>query len=745
MCVLALTLYVFAWLVPRSEPVFQFIKDVEARTLDMRFRARGPRQPDPRIVIVAIDQKSQDILGHWPFPRSVFADALDYLGESKARVVALDINFPEPDQNSALDALRQIRQSYLDIYGPRGDHKFIAELNRIEAGADNDEKLAAAIARFGNAILGYFFLFDAREALSQNKQTTSEFLNYLSFQSYPQVIPPKQGARFDGLEPPGISPNLPRFAHNARNFGFFNVMPDSDGTVRSEPVVIRFNGAYYPSLDIAAVLAWTNEPLDKVAVVFNTSGLARIDLGSVKVPTDPWGMVRINFHGPSGTYPTYSIADVVQRKLDPGLFKDRIVLIGPTATGIADTRPTPFESGGGVPGVEVHANFIDDLLTGSFIQRGFRENLIDMLFIILFSLPLGSVVRALRPARAALLVTVAAGLFLALAIYEFSTQGVWLVIFLPLATLFATYSAVVSYSYFFEEREKKLVRGAFQQYMAAEVIQQVLERPDLLCLGGEEKELTAMFADIRGFTDLSEGLKPSALVQLLNEYLSEMSAVIFNHQGTLDKYMGDAIMAFWGAPLSLPNHAERACRAALGMLSALEHLQNRWEKEGRPRFNIGIGINTGRMLVGNMGSKLRFNYTIIGDNVNVASRLEGVNKVFGTRLIISESTCQSVRHSMVVRELDTIWVKGKKTPVNIYEVLAPLEQRAQYEELISRFAAAIHTYRDGDWAGALDLFETLHREYPHDGPTHTFIQRCSALILEPPQGKWEGIYAMKDK
>ncbi|MDQ2947605.1 MAG: adenylate/guanylate cyclase domain-containing protein, partial [Acidobacteriota bacterium] len=703
-----------------------------------------PRQPDPRIVILAIDQKSQDLLGRWPFPRSVFAEALDFLGGAKARVVALDINFPEPDQNSALQTLRQIKTSYLEIEGRRSNPQFVARLDALEARADNDKQLAEAISRFGNAILGYFFLFDRQEALSQNKQTVDGFLNYLSFQAYPQVIRNQHRSNFEGLEAAGISPNLPRFAENAKNFGFFNVVPDSDGTVRSEPVVIRFNQGYYPSLDVATVLAWTNEPLDKVAVVFNESGLARIDLGSVKVPTDPSGMVRINFHGRSGTYPTYSIADVVQRHLDPSLFQDRIVLIGPTATGIADTRPTPFESTG-VPGVEVHANFIDNLLTGSFIQRGFRENFIDMLFIVLFSFPLGAIVRVLRPARAALLLTIAAVSFLFLAHHAFAIQGVWLAIFLPMATLFTTYSALVSHSHFFEEREKQRVRGAFQQYMAPEVIHQLLENPELLRLGGEEKYLTAMFADIRGFTALSEGLMPGPLVELLNEYLSEMTAVIFDYQGTLDKYMGDAIMAFWGAPLTIANHAEQACRAALGMSAALEQLQNSWEKQGRPRIDIGIGINTGSMLVGNMGSKHRFNYTIIGDNVNVASRLEGVTKVFGTKVIISESTCENVRHSMVVRELDMIWVKGKKRPVTVYEVLAPIEQHGQYDDLISRFEAGLRRYRNGDWAGAIDLFEALLRDFPQDGPTRTFIHRCSALILNPPQGKWDGIFAMTTK
>ncbi len=322
------------------------------------------------------------------------------------------------------------------------------------------------------------------------------------------MLKPKSGEQFEGLRAIGLSPSYPPFAENAKNFGFFNVLPDSDGTVRSEPIVIRYQDAYYPSLDIAAALAWTNEPLDKVAVVFNANGLARVDLGTTSVPTDPEGMVRIDFHGPEGTYPTYSIADLVLHKTPPEAFHDRIVLIGPTATGIADMRPTPFDNVA-FPGVEVHANFIDNLLAGSFIRRGLSEELTDVLFLILFSLPVGIAVMILRPLRSALLLPVVAGLFLIFVQHAFSAHGLWYSVFLPLATLFATYSAVVSYSFFFEEREKKQVRGAFQQYMAPEVISQVLDRPELLRLGGDEKQLTAMFTDIRGFTALSEGLTPS--------------------------------------------------------------------------------------------------------------------------------------------------------------------------------------------------------------------------------------------
>jgi adenylate cyclase len=742
-CALSLVLYTLTWLAPSDAPGLKLLRELEARTLDMRFRLRGPRKPSPKIVIVAIDQASEDLLGRWPFPRTVFARALDFLRDAKARVVTFDVDFSEPDENSALTALRELKGSAAASGIGKSNPDFAAQISRMETGADTDLRFSESISHFGNTILGYFYIFDRAEMRSQNPKEIEDFLNFLSFQSYPRVIQPKGGGQFEGLNAIGLSPVLPRLAEDAKNYGFFNVLQDDDGTVRSEPVVIRYQNSYYPSLDIATALASTNEPLDKVAVVFNSNGLARVDLGTTRVPADSEGMVHIDFHGPAGTYPTYSIADLALRKAPMEAFRDRIVLIGPTATGIGDTRPTPFDNV--FPGVEVHANFIDNLLAGSFIRSGPMEQLIDVLFLVLFSLPVGVAVSILRPVRSALMLPVIAALFLFYVQHAFSAHGLLYAVFLPLATLFTTYSMVVSYSFFFEEREKKLVRGAFQQYMAPEVISQVLDRPELLRLGGDEKQLTAMFSDIRGFTALSEGLTPSGLVELLNEYFSEMTEVIFKNQGTLDKYIGDAMMAFWGAPLDVPDHAARACRAALEMTSALARLQERWSQQGRPRIDIGIGLNTGPMLVGNMGSERRFNYTIMGDSVNLASRLEGVNKTFGTRVIVSESTRDAALSIGAFRELDMIRVKGKTKPVTIYELLGSDDERARYADLIERFSEALQRYRDGSWHDALALFQRLQVDYPNDGPTRTFIERCTTLIAESPTEAWDGVYVMRSK
>jgi adenylate cyclase len=742
-CLLSLGLYVPLYILPHPPQLLEFLADIELKTLDTRFLLRGKRNHDQSIVIVAIDQKSEDLLGRWPFPRSDFAEAVDFLREAGARVIAFDINFPQPDENSALQALTKVKKEYSSQAQPPGKSGFQSQLNSMLQQADNDKKFSEALSKYPNGILGYFFL-PPDETSSQDPERVKEFVNYLSFQSYPQVVHPEFGKKFEGPEFSSVSPNLASFALYAKNFGYFNVFPDADGTVRREPVIARFEGSYYPSLDVAAALAYSNTSLDKVAVVFNPSGLAGIDFGKVSIPTDPGGYVQIDYHGPVKTYAHYSLADVVKHKLAPAVFHDKLVLIGPTAVGIPDTAVTPFQQMG-FPGVEVHANFVDNLLNGEFIRRGLRENLIDIFFILLFSLGAGILLSIVSATRATAVLIILLGIFTWLSYDLFANHRVWIAWVIPTGTLATNYLAIVSYRFFFEEREKKKVRGVFQQYLAPSLINQLLENPELLQLGGQEKELTVMFSDIRGFTTLSEGLAPGKLVELLNEYLSEMTDTIFHNWGTLDKYIGDAIMAFWGAPYPQPDHAERACQAALQMITALKKLQAGWAAEGRPQIDIGVGINSGPVLIGNMGSKHRFNYTIMGDSVNLASRLEGLNKEFATRLIISEFTYEQVRGKMVARELDFIRVKGKMKPVRIFELLAPMGESSGYQDLTTRFSTALEAYREGSWDKAIELFGQLHKDYPQDGPSVVFLDRCREYLAEPPQGVWDGVYVMETK
>jgi adenylate cyclase len=387
------------------------------------------------------------------------------------------------------------------------------------------------------------------------------------------------------------------------------------------------------------------------------------------------GTALINYAGPYHTYQHYSMWDVMSGAVPPETFRDKIVLVGGTAIGIGDLRNTPFE-GATYMGVEVHANIIDDLLHSDekgrgFLTRGFDEEMIDIGFILLFGLVFGYGFSRIKPLLSTISLALTLAVFAWFVYFSFAQHGRWLSFVIPAGTLIVNYAVITSFRMIFEEREKRKIRKTFSQYLSPGVIALIEKDPQkYIRPGGEMKELTVMFSDIRGFTTLSEGLTPDELVRLLNEYLGAMTDIIFANFGTLDKYIGDAIMAFWGSPYPQTDHALCACSCALQMARGLKKLNAKWELEQRPPIAIGIGLNTGPVNVGNMGSDKRLAWTVMGDNVNLASRLEGITKQYRTQIVISEGTYHQVAHKFVCRELDKIRVKGKHQPVNIYELLA---------------------------------------------------------------------------
>jgi adenylate cyclase len=327
----------------------------------------------------------------------------------------------------------------------------------------------------------------------------------------------------------------------------------------------------------------------------------------------------------------------------------------------------------------------------------------------------------------------------------FSQFNIWLNVIYPVLTMMTIYLGITIYRYVTEEREKKKIRGAFQYYLTASVINEMLKDPTKLKLGGDKKDLSVLFSDIRGFTTISEKMTPEELVHLLNEYLTAMTNVVFHHDGLLDKYMGDAIMAVFGAPLDQPDHALRACRTALDMMGELKKLQIKWSEEGRPVLDIGIGINTGDMVVGNMGSEMRFDYTVMGDSVNLGSRLEGINKEYGTNIIISEYTYDAVKDNLFCRELDAVKVKGKKLPVRIYELLGERTDGEKWSKYVVPFEEGLAKYKQGLWDEAIVCFMKALEARPTDAASHLYIERCQSLKENPPEGEWDGVFTMTKK
>jgi adenylate cyclase len=391
--------------------------------------------------------------------------------------------------------------------------------------------------------------------------------------------------------------------------------------------------------------------------------------------------------------------------------------------------------------VEIHANIVDNILNQRFLQKETREFAIDVAFILLFGLPLGLWLATALPVflPATLLLWVPFGAFVQ---YAFN-QGRLLNATLPALTLLANTLAVTLYRVLIEEKEKRKVRGAFQQYVSPEVIRRVLTRPE--SVAPRKQEITILFSDIRGFTSISERLDAQALADLLNEYLSEMTRIIFRNQGTLDKYIGDAVMAFWGAPFEDTAQASHAARAAFDMLQKLEELQRAWSPRGLPRLDIGVGINKGVASVGNMGSALRYGYTALGDSVNLASRLEGLNKEYGTRVLLSEYAYKDARvPEFLYREVDIIRVKGKEQPVVIHE-LAGLRDQKDLQEKVELYGRGRAFYKRRDWRQASSIFSQLLKQWPNDGPARILAQRCEEYLLEEPEPQWDGVHVMKHK
>ena len=770
--VFALFIYSYTFFGDRPTAIFAFINRLELDALDFRFRILPDRykHPDPRIIIVDIDQRSQEVLGHWPFSRTHFAHMLDALREDGAKVAAFDITFSRPDETAA--PIRELSRTVTERQkqGGRMDSRVMADLDRLAEEYDGDEQFARAIERFGNVVLGNFFLLSEADLKGVDGKTLDRYANILADFPFPQVraANPRTGPRDlshlmqgfrepYGLLPKGTQANIEvlsdalRKGHGAT--GFFNVEPDPDGVVRHSLLVLPYGRSQnfddwdmYGSLDVQAVRLFQGLPDQQTVLDFSETGVTALEFGpALVVHPDAIGRMMINYEGDVNAYAYVSIADVVNHKFAPGTFRGKIVLVGASAKGIGDLRATPF-AGINYPGVEIHANVIDNILNRHFLYRGANQVAVDLLLILLFGVPLGMWLAFAQPRSMLygllLLLPFGFGLWFAF------LHGWWLNFIVPSGTLVANVGFVAVYRALVEEKEKRRVRGAFQQYLSAEVIRRLLENPDLV--KPRKTEITVMFSDVRGFTTISEKLDAQELAALLNEYLTEMTQIVFRHNGTLDKYIGDAVMAFWGAPFEEPGHATNGCQAALEMIARLKEMQKKWRAEGRPVLDIGVGLSTGVASVGNMGSALRYGYTALGDTVNLSARLEGMNKDYGSHILLSETTYAQVEDPLLIfRELDLIRAKGKLQPITLYELVAargtPEGDAPELQEHLELFALGRACYRKRRWQDAQIVFEQILERWPDDGPALTYLNRCREYYVAGPEQDWDGVHVMTHK
>ena len=722
---------------------------MEMKTYDLRFHARGIKQPDSRIVIAAIDQESIDRLGRWPWPRSIQAELLDRLSRAGASVIGYDVTFPSPDRNSELMRVREFLRNYESLGLNRSGEKglsFYQGMRDVEREADTDLALEKALRRAGNVVLGLFFFLSKKEAgdlgpesLARDRAIIAPYKFSLVQRTHPSVASPSVTKAF------GVEPNLERFTRAAHTSGFFNMNSDPDGVIRWETMILDFEGDYYPSLDLQVTRSYLGLEQGDMAVQISPYGVEGVFLGDRAIPTDERGRMLVNYHGPERTYPYYSAVKILDGSISPETFSEKIVLIGVTAIGIYDMRFTPF---GQTAGIEVHAQSIDNILNRDFMIRPDWLAIFDLFIIILIGTFLGLLLPRMRPFFTLLLCIAVGGVYLFFNQYFFNSQGLWLSLVYPLIEIGMVFSAVTVFRYATEEREKRKIKTSFSHYLAPDLVNALTRNPELLRLGGEKRFLTCLFTDIRGFTSISERMEPEKLVTLLQEYMTAMTDIILNYNGLLDKYIGDAIMAVFCTPIAEPDHALRACLSSLDMRHALKGLNDHWQSMSFPEIDIGVGINTGEMVVGNMGSTSRFDYTVIGDNVNLASRLEGTNKHYGTQIIISQYTWEQVKDEVLARELDAVRVQGKKEPVLIYELLArdgSGEEQDNTKTLIRLFDEARILYKARDWNGAEAAFFKVLEFMPDDFPAKVYLERCRQLSFNPPPTDWDGVFSMTKK
>ncbi|MBI3754436.1 MAG: adenylate/guanylate cyclase domain-containing protein [Deltaproteobacteria bacterium] len=675
-----------------------FLQGIDQIAGDARFKARGKVSPGKAVAIVAIDGKSINELGRWPWPRTTMAKLIK--GLASAKVVGLDIVFSEPETK------------------------------------ERDLSLGNEVSKAGNVVMGYFLREDAarapeQEALNQLDRSKIKFIKKLDeVESIPVV------------ELPGINTNIPVIGKGAKGFGLFNIFPDeNDGVIRRSQLVFLYQGELYPSLALEALRHYLGGDILLNIASYGVDGLF---INDKRIPVDESGRLQLNFYGPGGTFTTYSAVDIIKGRLPKETFANKIIFVGATEKGIYDLRVTPMDPV--YPGVEVHATVAANTLEGRFLIHDARVIALDILLMIF--LPIGLCLSLAWVHRT----FVSLGIFLTFLslhtitnFYLFSSYNLIPSTVYPLVSLFLAYLLAEAYRNIVVESKGRYLKKAFGSYVSPALVSEILKDPDRLKLGGEKREITVLFSDIRGFTSLSEKLTPEKLVTVLNEYLSPMTRIVLEERGTLDKYIGDAIMVICNAPIDLPEHPQKGCSIALRWMKELEKLNGDWKKKGYPSISIGVGINTGDAVVGNMGADLRFDYTAIGDNVNLASRLEGMNKVYGTHVIASENTQKLVQSDFLFRELDLVRVKGKEKPVAIYELMDFLPGDASKKELANSFSEALSLYKSHRFEDAKTRLDAILNKFPEDGPAKLYIQRCADYLQSPPLPDWDGVYVAKTK
>ncbi|MBI9089816.1 MAG: adenylate/guanylate cyclase domain-containing protein [Desulfobacterium sp.] len=701
-----------------------FLLAMDNRLLDTMFQWRGTRPTTGSVVIVDIDEKSLQTIGQWPWPRNILATLTDNIHKAGPKALGFDMVFPEPDRSSPSRFLEEIKKA---LPMPETTSPLLQHLK----GLDHDRIFGTAVSQ-GNTVLGYVF------------QTRNDGLKTHTDQPFPSAgitVDPRDSGFTDLALIPAYRAilNIPSIAM-ARTEGFFNVFADIEGTLHRVPLMMTMDGVPYPSMALETFrLGMGISTITLHASTRIKSGgtpVLGISLDQRFIPTDENGQLAVNFRGPANSFPYVPAMEILQGK-DLHRLKDKFVLVGTTAAGLFDFRATPFSST--CPGVEVNATLIDNLMAQDPLVYDLHTEIgLTYTLVIVGGLALTLILVHAPPLAGGI-----AGLVILTGILGANHVVLFLNnkqagITFPLISLLGIFILVTTLNFFREGRDKRYIQRAFGHYVSPQVVDQLMADPTTLSLTGEQRELTIMFSDIRDFTTISESMDSRDLGAFMNEYLTIMSDIVMAHNGTVDKFIGDAIMAFWGAPAHDPHHGINAVKTALAMLEKLREMQGVWIHRNLPFIDMGVGINTGLVSVGNFGSKNRFDYTVMGDAVNLASRLEGANKNYGTNIIVSEFTKKAIGEDFFCRYVDRVRVKGKEKAVEIYEPLVTGTPPKAMADEIRAFEGAVRAYQQQRFPAALAAMEKLNQTSPQH-LYQTYIHRIHDYMEHPPLPEWDGV------
>ncbi len=708
---------------------FSFLDRLDAAIHDFSLRQTAPRGLDDRITILDIDEPSLKAIGRWPWSRDKMAALVDKLyNDYGIAALGFDVIFAEPDISSGIATLDKLSKKEL-----AGDPAFLDRYAKLRSSLDYDGRFAETLK--GKTLsLGYYFITPG---------LPEGVTGALPAANLPASV--MGASQKDLVEAIGYGGNLASFQEATGIAGYFSVLPDTDGTIRKVHLLTRYQGGLYESFSSAALRAAMGaEPLKAGVEESNILGRMYrqpwVEVAGIRMNLNADGSAWVPYRA-GAPFPYVSAREVLAGRTDKGVLENRVVLVGSTAPGLADLRVTPFS--GAFPGVEIHAHTIAGMLDGTTIHTPPWAQDARLAVTLIAGLILAFALPLIGPVYGLILTLIFLG---GLITGQYAAwQKHWsLPMATPLATIIGLYLLSAAYGFLAETRNKRQITKLFGQYVPPELAEEMSRDPAHYSMEGQSREMTVLFSDIRGFTDFSEKLPPAELANVLNSYLSTMTEIVQKNKGTIDKYIGDAVMAFWNAPLDMANHAEAAVQTALDMQAALPALNEEFAKRNWPHVKIGVGVNSGRMSVGNMGSSFRMSYTVMGDAVNLGSRLEGITKQYGVGILATETTV-AADAAHVFMKVDVVRVKGKEQPVAIHQ---PLGRKGELSEdavrMAKLFEAAFDLYQKQNWDEAEKLLREMAAIAPC-GLCETYLDRIAHFREAPPPADWDGVYVYTTK